>query len=119
MHARLAIPADSVSIAKIDNHGIGDRTATFETRPRAASEVRAWFDETHPIVIVEEGAEVLAFAATSSYRPRACYAGIAEVSVYVDSRYRVRGAGRPAGFTRIDASGRAGGLLEASIAGFP
>jgi L-amino acid N-acyltransferase YncA len=54
--------------------------------------VPAWFDEMHPIVIVEEGTEVPAFAAASSYRPRACYAGIAEVSVYVDRR--CRGAGR-------------------------
>jgi L-amino acid N-acyltransferase YncA len=56
--------------------------------------VPAWFDEMHPIVIVEEGTEVPAFAAASSYRPRACYAGIAEVSVYVDRRCRGRGAGR-------------------------
>jgi L-amino acid N-acyltransferase YncA len=35
----------------------------------------------HPIVIVEEGDAVIAFAATSAYRSRECYAGIAEVSV--------------------------------------
>ena len=94
MHARAANRADAVSIAKIYNQGIEDRTATFETRPRTVGEIRAWFDAAHPIVVVEEGADVLAFAATFSYRPRACYAGIAEVSVYVDRRYRGRGAGR-------------------------
>ena len=94
MKARLATPADSASLVRIYNQGIEDRTATFETRPRTVADVLAWFEEVHPIVVVEEGAEVLAFAATSSYRPRACYAGIAEVSVYVDRHFRGRGAGR-------------------------
>ena len=57
---------------------------TFETRPRSAADVRAWFDGTHPIVVVEHDGTVLAFASTSSYRSRDCYAGIAEFSVYVD-----------------------------------
>ena len=94
MKARLGTPADSASLARIYNQGIEDRTATFETRPRTNVDVLAWFDEVHPIVVVEEGMEVLAFAATSSYRLRACYAGIAEVSVYVDRPFRGRGAGR-------------------------
>ena len=43
--------------------------------------VRTWFDGMHPIVIVEAGDAVITFAATSAYRSRECYAGIAEVSV--------------------------------------
>jgi phosphinothricin acetyltransferase len=37
---------------------------------------------------------VQGFAATFEYRPRACYAGVAEFSVYVDRNFRGRGAGR-------------------------
>jgi len=37
---------------------------------RSPEDIRAWFDGRHPIVAVEEGNEVVAFAATSSYRPR-------------------------------------------------
>ena len=44
----------------------------------------------HPIVVVENGGEVLAFAATSDYRPRECYAGITEFSVYVARAARRR-----------------------------
>jgi phosphinothricin acetyltransferase len=44
---------------------------------------------------VQDG-EVVAFASTSIYRPRDCYAGIAEVSVYVARNFRRRGAGRVA-----------------------
>ena len=76
MKARMATSADSASIANIYNQGIEDRTATFETRWRTITDVLAWFDEIHPIVVVEERAEVVAFAATSSYRPRVCYAGL-------------------------------------------
>jgi phosphinothricin acetyltransferase len=94
MHARPATPDDAAAIARIYNEGIADRVATFETRFRSADDVRAWFDGVHPIVVVEEGDAVIAFAATSAYRSRECYAGIAEVSVYVARRARRRGAGR-------------------------
>ena len=59
-------------------------------------DVDAWFDGKHPIVVVEDGAEVIAFASTSTYRPRECYAGVAEFSVYVARHARRRGAGRVA-----------------------
>lgn len=108
MQARLATSADAASIAQIYNQGIEDRTATFETRPRTPADVVAWFDGVHPIVIVEEGKEAVAFAATFSYRPRACYAGIAEVSVYVDRRWRGRGAGRLALSRLAEAAEQAG-----------
>jgi phosphinothricin acetyltransferase len=94
MTTRLASPEDAGAIASIYNQGIEDRTATFETRPRTADDVRNWFDGRHPIVLVEENGHALAFAATFSYRPRDCYAGIAEISVYVERGHRGRGAGR-------------------------
>jgi L-amino acid N-acyltransferase YncA len=93
---RPARPQDAAAIARIYNQGIEDRVATFETQPRAEEAVRRWFDGLHPIIVVEEGARVVAFASTSSYRPRECYAGIAEFSVYVAREARGRGAGRRA-----------------------
>src|SRR5438045_4029400 len=68
---------------------------TFETRPRTAEDVLAWFDGRHPVVVVEEEGRVIAFASASAYRPRReCYAGVAEFSVYVARPCRGRGAGR-------------------------
>lgn len=96
MRARVARPSDAPAIARIYNQGIEDRLATFETRLRSAGDVRAWFDGVHPLVVVEDGGAVIAFAATSSYRPRECYAGVAEFSVYVAREARGRGAGRVA-----------------------
>ncbi|MEJ7763433.1 MAG: N-acetyltransferase family protein [Thermomicrobiales bacterium] len=52
--------------------------------------------------------EVVAFAATSEYRPRACYAGIAEFSVYVERGSRGHGAGRLAMAALVEAATAAG-----------
>jgi phosphinothricin acetyltransferase len=108
LHARPATPADAPAIAEIYNQGIADRVATFETSPRAAEDVRAWLDGIHPIVVVEDEQAIVAFASTSTYRPRACYAGIAEISVYVAREQRGRGAGRLAMQALIAESERAG-----------
>ena len=94
LSARRATPDDAESIARIYNQGIEDRVATFETRLRTAGDIRAWFDEIHPIVVIEEHRQVIAFGATFAYRPRECYAGIAEASLYVAREARGRGAGR-------------------------
>jgi L-amino acid N-acyltransferase YncA len=107
MTSRDAAPADAEAIARIYNQGIDDRIATFETRARDAADVREWFDG-HPIVVVEDGGEIIAFAATSTYRPRECYSGIAEFSVYVARTARGCGAGRLALDSLMDAARQAG-----------
>jgi len=109
MTSRRATPADAAAIADIYNEGIEDGIATFETRPRTVDDVRKWFGTRFPIVVVEntEG-WVIAFASTSEYRARECYAGIAEFSVYVARADRRRGAGRIAMQSLIKAARDAG-----------
>ncbi|CAA9554663.1 MAG: Acetyltransferase, GNAT family [uncultured Thermomicrobiales bacterium] len=99
--ARAATRGDADVIAAIYNQGIAERIATFETEPRTPADILPWFDGAYPVVVVtvtdgtgESDGRVVAFAATSTYRPRACYAGIAEYSVYVDRDARGMGAGR-------------------------
>jgi L-amino acid N-acyltransferase YncA len=108
MKARLAAAADAVTIAAIYNQGIEDRVATFEVRLRKPDDIRAWFDGKHPVVVVEDGGSIIAFAATFPYRPRDCYAGIAELSVYVARDCRGKGAGKLALSFMLDAAERAG-----------
>jgi L-amino acid N-acyltransferase YncA len=96
MHVREASLADAADLARIYNQGIEDRTATFETQPRRWTDIVDWFDGEHPAVVVEHEGAVVAFAATFAYRPRACYSGIAETSVYVERAFRQQGAGRVA-----------------------
>jgi phosphinothricin acetyltransferase len=104
MQTRPASPNDAAAIARIYNQGIDDRIATFETRHRTAADIEEWFDGRHPIVVVESDGEVVAFASTSTYRPRECYAGIAEYSVYVAREQRGKGAGRAALVALIEAA---------------
>ncbi len=108
MRARSAVLEDATAIARIYNQGIEDRVATFETRPRTAEDVRGWFDGVHPIVVVEEAAEIIAFAATFPYRNRECYAGIAETSLYVARAWRRKGTGRLAMAALIEEAEKAG-----------
>jgi phosphinothricin acetyltransferase len=108
MRARPATPDDAAAIAAIYNEGIEDRSATFETRPRAPEDVRAWFHGRHPIIVIERDGAVVGFAETAPYRPRDCYAGVAEVSVYVAREHRGQGVGRQATQAIIDAAEAAG-----------
>jgi phosphinothricin acetyltransferase len=108
VQTRTALPTDLDAIAAIYNQGIADRIATFETRPRSPEDIRKWFDGVHPIVVVEEAGRVIGFAATSEYRPRDCYRGVAEFSIYVAREARRRGAGRLALNALIDAAEQAG-----------
>jgi len=108
VRARPATTDDAAAIARIYNEGIEERIATFETRPRAAADIEKWFDGRHPIVIIEESGEVIAFASTSMYRPRDAYAGIAEFSVYAARSARGRGAGRAAMLALFEAAREAG-----------
>ena len=107
MRARAASRSDAPAIAAIYNEGIDDRVATFETRHRVTKDIEEWFDG-HPVVIVEEDGDAIAFASTSRYSPRECYSGIAETSVYVARKARDRGAGRMALEELIRAAARAG-----------
>src|SRR6266516_6950551 len=94
MQVRSATPDDAAAIDNIYNQGIEDRVATFEIHFRLAEDVQAWFDDEHPILVVEKDSEMIAFASSSAYSARECYAGIAECSVYVKRDMRGHGAGR-------------------------
>lgn len=109
IETRAARPADAPAIAALYNHGIRERTATFETRERDVAEVEAWFAEARPFVVLTIGDEVVGFARAARYSPRSAYDGVGEHAVYVDPAHRGRRLAR----TLLDAladSGRAAGL---------
>ena len=108
VRARAAKPADAAAIARIYNEGIEDRIATFETRPHTPQDVVRWLDGVHPVVVVDDGGEVIAFANSSTYRARACYSGVAEFSVYVARSARGRGAGHVALDALVEAAAQSG-----------
>ncbi|WP_028065440.1 arsinothricin resistance N-acetyltransferase ArsN1 family A [Solirubrobacter soli] len=92
---RPAEPRDAEAVAVIYNHGIEERQATFETRPRRANEILGWLEEGRPFIVAVDGetGEILGFARVSPYSVRRAYAGVGEHAVYVAPESRGRGVG--------------------------
>ncbi len=110
---RAAVTDDAAIIASIYNQGIADRGATFETEPRTAVDIEAKLtarDSLSNLVAQADGV-VIGWAGLSSYRPRACYAGIAEFSIYLDRTARGQGIGRQLLTALVDAA-RDGGCWK-------
>jgi L-amino acid N-acyltransferase YncA len=93
---RPADTADAAAIAAVYNQGIAERNATFETDPRSVADVEARLRDQlrYPTLVADEDGAVVGWAGVSTYRPRACYSGIGEFSIYVDRNARGRGIGR-------------------------
>jgi len=85
------LPADWDAVRDVYEQGID--TGTFEEL------VPTWeeWDRGHlvwPRIVAREGGEVTGWAALAPYSDRACYRGVAEVSIYIARRARGRGIGR-------------------------
>jgi L-amino acid N-acyltransferase YncA len=93
---RPARPADAEAVARIYNEGIAERSATFETAPRTSADVLGWLDagERLPVLVADRDGRVAGWGRIVAYSDRAAYAGVGEVSVYVDRAERRRGVGR-------------------------
>jgi L-amino acid N-acyltransferase YncA len=97
MHIRRARADDADAVAEIYNQGILGRTATFETELRTPEDRRQVIEERaerYPILVADDGGAIAGWASLSEHSARHCYRGIAECSVYVDSRHQGKGAGR-------------------------
>jgi len=99
---RPAVAADAQRIADIYNQGIAERGATFETAPRTPADMARRLRRPegsepaarYPTLVVEQEGVVAGWAAIGVYRPRRCYDGIGEFSIYLDRAARGRGLGR-------------------------
>jgi phosphinothricin acetyltransferase len=109
MEIRAARPEDAPGIAAIYNAGIRDRTSTFETRERTPGEISERIEtDSRPFLVANVDGRVGGWAAASEYSGREVYAGVAECSVYVDSRLRGRGIGTALLAALAEESGRRG-----------
>jgi len=111
------VPADWPAVEAIYAEGIATRSATFETEPPEYGAFDASHHSAHRLVAVEEG-RVVGWVALAPTSPRACYAGVAESSVYVAESARGRGIGR-ALMEAVLASAGAGGIWTIQAGMFP
>jgi len=108
---RPAAPADAPAIAAVYNQGIAERIATFETRLRSAEEIAGQIETLplrHAMLVAEAEGRVVGWAGYGTYRPRECYQGVGEYSVYVGREARGRGVGRRLLEALIDAARQRG-----------
>ena len=93
----MARAGDAAAITRIYNIGIAERIATFETEPRTVVQLeqRLLLLERYPLLVAEDATgAVVGWAGLGEYRPRECYAGVAEFSIYLDPDARGRGTGK-------------------------
>jgi phosphinothricin acetyltransferase len=110
VQVRRATAKDAADIARIYNQGIEDRGSTFQTQlqPPDAFDARI---AAGVVGVAEEDGEVVGAAWSSTYDAAYYYAGVREVTVYVDRAARRRGAGR-ALLGWLDAQARTDGAYK-------
>ena len=97
MDIRRATLADAEAMRQIYNLEVTGSTATLDLVPRSVEEQAAWMvahSGVYPVVVADEGGEVIGFASLSPYRPRPGYATAVEDSIYVADDHRGQGIGR-------------------------
>ncbi|HEX2360115.1 MAG TPA: GNAT family N-acetyltransferase [Solirubrobacterales bacterium] len=106
---RAATEADAEAIAAIHNQGIGERSATFETRLKSAEPIAERIAHWGLYLVAEEEGEVIGFAKAGPYEDRShYYEGIGEATIFVERDHREHGAGRALLEALVEAARRRG-----------
>jgi L-amino acid N-acyltransferase YncA len=93
---RQATPADMQAVTAIYNQGIEDRIATLETDVKSEEEVTRWLCERparYEVLVADSAQGILGWAALNPYSHRCAYAGVADLSIYVERGARGKGVG--------------------------
>jgi phosphinothricin acetyltransferase len=98
---------DAATVLEIYRQGLDTGEASFETEPPAWP---AWQAKYHPFcrLVWDDSGEVRGWAALAPVSARACYRGVAEVSIYVARDYFGRGIGNQLMAALVEASERQG-----------
>jgi L-amino acid N-acyltransferase YncA len=98
MKIRDAVEADLPAIIDIYNVAIATRMSTAQLEPVTVESRRRWLSEhspdRHPFWVTEIDGQIAGWLTIKSFLPRCAYRGTAELSVYVDQKFRRRGVAR-------------------------
>ena len=90
--------ADLGKIVEIYNSTISSRLSTADTEPVSVESRENWFAEhkgNRPLWVVEDAeGEIIAWISFQSFYGRPAYDATAEISIYIDAKYRRKGLGR-------------------------
>jgi L-amino acid N-acyltransferase YncA len=97
MTIRAATESDLTGIAAIYGHEARSGIATFDIEPRSIGQWRERLESTargdHLLVATDEET-ILGYAQSTAYRPKPCYAGTRETSIYLAPEAQGQGLGR-------------------------
>jgi len=95
---RDAVESDLPAIIDIYNATVPTRVVTADLEPTTVEARLPWFREhspdQHPFWVAESGGCVIGWLDFKKFLPRCAYRGTAEISVYVDEKFRRRGVAR-------------------------
>src|SRR5437867_11357644 len=98
MIIRDALDADLPVIIDIYNATVPTRMVTAELEPTTVEARLPWFHEhapdQYPVWVAESDSRVIGWLDFKKFLPRCAYRGTAEISVYVDEKFRRRGVGQ-------------------------
>jgi L-amino acid N-acyltransferase YncA len=98
MIIRDAVETDLPAVLKIYNAAIATRMATAQMEPVTLDQRRDWLKQhspdRHPFWVLEIDGAIAGWLTLKPFLPRCAYRGTAEVSVYVDEKFRRRGVAR-------------------------
>jgi phosphinothricin acetyltransferase len=95
---RDAVEADLSAIIEIYNATVPTRMVTAELEPTTVEARLPWFrdhsPDEYPFWVAESDGRVIGWLNFKKFLPRCAYRGTAEISVYVDQKFRRRGVAR-------------------------
>lgn len=93
---RLATEADLPAINAIHAHYVRNTCSTYALEPLTLEARHAWFTgrpEIHPVTVVEDDGQILAWGSLGTFRTLAGYSTTVENSIYVHPNHVRRGLG--------------------------
>jgi phosphinothricin acetyltransferase len=97
MTIRAATESDLTGIAAIYGHEARTGIATFDTEPRSIDRWRELLESTargDHLLVATDDETILGYVHSTAYRPKPCYAGTRETSIYLTPDAQGQGLGR-------------------------
>lgn len=95
---RDAVREDLSSIVRIYNSTIPGRMVTADTKPVTVKSKETWFEEhspeRRPLWVMEYEGQICGWLSFQSFYGRPAYRHTAEISIYMDQKFRGKGLGR-------------------------
>lgn len=97
-HIRPGTSDDLNQLVQIYNHYVTETHVTFDTEPFAVNERIQWFNQfaetgRYRLLVAEKGRDILGYASSAIFKPRAAYNTSVETTIYLEPREVGKGIG--------------------------